>query len=327
MTLHATKPEDEEVVGEVMEEEAAAGHLATRSARSYILLSLGAAVVTIVLKMGAWLLTGSVGMLSDAAESVINLMAAGVAFWLLTVAARPPDEEHAYGHTKAEYFSSGVESTLILVAAAGIAWAAWGRLFDPQPLENVGVGLAVSVVASVVNGAVAMVLLRAGKRLRSITLTADGQHLLTDVWTSAGVVLGVILVSVTGWLVLDPIIALLVAANIVWTGVRLLNDSAHGLLDTAIPPSDQQKVQEVLDKYKERGIDFHALRTRQAGQRRFISMHVLVPGDWSVHDGHELCEQIERDVRARLPRSTVFTHLESLDDPRSWEDQELDRST
>jgi cation diffusion facilitator family transporter len=200
-------------------------------------------------------------------------------------------------------------------------------LFDPQPIENVGVGLAVSVVASVVNGAVAMVLLRAGKRLRSITLTADGQHLLTDVWTSAGVVLGVILVSVTGWLVLDPIIALLVAANIVWTGVRLLNDSAHGLLDTAIPPSDQQKVQEVLDKYKERGIDFHALRTRQAGQRRFISMHVLVPGDWSVHDGHELCEHIERDVRARLARSTVFTHLESLDDPRSWEDQELDRST
>ena len=308
-------------------EEAAAGHIAARSARSYILLSLAAAVVTIVLKMGAWLLTGSVGLLSDAAESVINLMAAGVAFWLLTVAARPPDEEHAYGHTKAEYFSSGVESTLILVAAVGIAWAAWGRLFDPQPLENVGLGVAVSVAASVVNGVVAVVLLRAGKRLHSITLNADGQHLLTDVWTSAGVVVGIILVSLTGWLVLDPIIALLVAANIVWTGVRLLNDSAHGLLDTAIPPADQQKLLDVLAKYKERGIDFHALRTRQAGQRRFISMHVLAPGDWSVHDGHALCEQIERDVRARLPRSTVFTHLESLDDPRSWEDQELDRST
>lgn len=327
MTLHATKPEDEEIIGEVMEEDAAAGHLAARSARSYILLSLGAAVVTIALKVGAWALTGSVGMLSDAAESVINLVAAGVAFWLLTVAARPPDEEHAYGHSKAEYFSSGVESTLILVAAAGIAWAAWGRLFSPQPLENVGVGLAVSVIASAINGGVALVLLRAGRRLHSITLTADGQHLLTDVWTSAGVVLGVILVSLTGWLVLDPIIALLVAANIVWTGVRLLNDSAHGLLDTAIPPADQQKVQEVLEKYKARGIDFHALRTRQAGQRRFVSLHVLVPGDWSVHDGHALCEQIERDIRARLPRTTVFTHLESLDDPRSWEDQELDRST
>jgi cation diffusion facilitator family transporter len=324
--IHEIKSQDEEIIGEVLEEEAAAGHLAMRSARSYILLSLAAAVVTIALKMGAWLLTGSVGLLSDAAESVINLVAAGVAFWLLTVAARPPDEEHAYGHSKAEYFSSGVESTLILVAAAGIAWAAWGRLFSPQPLENVGTGLAVTVVASAVNGGVAFVLLRAGKRLRSITLKADGQHLLTDVWTSAGVIVGVILVSLTGWLVLDPIIALLVAANIVWTGLRLLNDSAHGLLDTAIPAADMKMVSEVLARYNERGIDFHALRTRQAGQRRFISMHVLVPGSWSVHDGHELCEELERDIIARLPRSTVFTHLESLDDPRSWDDQGLDRS-
>ena len=314
-------------MGEVLVEETAEGHLGARSARSYILLSLAAAVITIALKMGAWLLTGSVGLLSDAAESVINLVAAGAAFLLLTVAARPPDEEHAYGHTKAEYFSSGVESTLILVAAAGIAWAAFGRLFAPQPLENVGVGLIVSTIASAVNGGVALVLLRAGKRLHSITLTADGKHLLTDVWTSAGVIVGVILVSLTGWLVLDPIIALLVAANIVWTGVRLLNDSAHGLLDTAIPADDMRKVSAVLAIYNERGIDFHAIRTREAGQRRFISLHVLVPGTWTVHDGHELCEQVERDIRARLPRSTVFTHLESLDDPRSWEDQELDRST
>jgi cation diffusion facilitator family transporter len=314
-------------MGEVLVEETAEGHLGARSARSYILLSLAAAVITIALKMGAWLLTGSVGLLSDAAESVINLVAAGAAFLLLTVAARPPDEEHAYGHTKAEYFSSGVESTLILVAAAGIAWAAWGRLFAPQPLENVGVGLIVSTIASAVNGGVALVLLRAGKRLHSITLRADGKHLLTDVWTSAGVIVGVILVSLTGWLVLDPIIALLVAANIVWTGIRLLNDSAHGLLDTAIPADDMRGVSDVLAVYNERGIDFHAIRTREAGQRRFISLHVLVPGTWTVHDGHELCEQVERDIRARLPRSTVFTHLESLDDPRSWEDQELDRST
>lgn len=327
MTDHATKQAEEEVIGEVLEEEATAGHLAMRSARSYILLSIAAAVATIALKTGAWLLTGSVGLLSDAAESVINLAAAGVAFWLLTVAARPPDEEHAYGHSKAEYFSSGVESTLILVAAAGIAWAAWGRLFSPQPLENVGVGLTVSAIASAINGGVAFVLLRAGRRLHSITLKADGQHLLTDVWTSAGVIVGVILVSLTGWLVLDPIIALLVAANIVWTGVRLLNDSAHGLLDTAIPADDMHKVSEVLAQYNKNGIDFHALRTRQAGQRRFISLHVLVPGTWSVHDGHELCEKLERDIIARLPRSTVFTHLESLDDPRSWEDQELDRTT
>jgi cation diffusion facilitator family transporter len=328
MANRAIRERDEEgAIREMMVEDASAGHLAARSARSYILLSLAAAVVTITLKMGAWLLTGSVGLLSDAAESVINLVAAGVAFWLLTVAARPPDEEHAYGHTKAEYFASGVESTLIILAAAAIAWTAWGRLFAPQPLENVGIGLVVTTIASLVNGAVALVLLRAGKRLQSITLIADGQHLLTDVWTSAGVILGVILVSLTGWLVLDPIIALLVAANIVWTGVRLLNASAHGLLDTAIPPADMLKVSEVLKKYHERGIDFHAVRSRQAGQRRFISLHVLVPGKWTVHDGHEVCEQVERDIRARLPRSTVFTHLESLDDPRSWEDQELDRST
>jgi cation diffusion facilitator family transporter len=296
-----------------------------RSARRYILLSLGAAVITIGMKAAAYFVTGSVGMLSDAAESVINLAAAAIAFWMLTVASRPPDEEHAYGHSKAEYFSSGVESSLILVAAVGIAWAAWGRLWNPQPLENVGVGLVVSVAASVVNGGVAFTLMRAGKRLRSITLTADGQHLLTDVWTSAGVVLGVLFVALTGWLILDPIIAILVALNITWTGFRLMDASAHGLLDTALPQADQDAIDEVLEKYKRQGIQFHARRTRAAGQRRFISMHVLVPGGWSVDHGHALCERIEHDLIERLPGSTIFTHLESLDDPRSWEDQGLDR--
>jgi cation diffusion facilitator family transporter len=307
------------------EDEAGVRHVPGREARRLILLSLGAAVVTIVLKAGAYFLTGSVGLLSDAAESLINLFAAGVALWMLTVASRPPDEEHAYGHSKAEYFSSGVESALILVAAVGIAWAAWGRLRNPQPLENIGIGLAVSLVATAVNGGVAYVLLGAGKRLRSITLTADGRHLLADVWTSLGVVAGVVLVALTGWLVLDPIIAVLVAINIAWTGFRLLDDSAHGLLDTALPQADQDAIGEVLAQYQAQGIEFHALRTRGAGQRRFISMHVLVPGKWTVHRGHELCEQIEHDIIARLPQSTVFTHLESLDDPRSWEDQGLDR--
>jgi cation diffusion facilitator family transporter len=297
----------------------------TGAARRYILLSLGAAVVTIGMKVAAYLMTGSVGLLSDAAETVINLVAAGVAFWMLTVASRPPDEEHAYGHTKAEYFSSGVESSLILVAAAAIAWAAWGRLWDPQRLENVGAGLAITLLATAINGGVAFVLLRAGRRLRSITLTADGHHLLADVWTSSGVVLGVVLVTLTGWLVLDPIIALLVAVNVTWTGFRLLNDSAHGLLDTALPQTDQDIINKVIAPYQQDGIQFHARRTRAAGQRRFISMHVLVPGTWTVHRGHELCEQIERDIIAQLPKSTVFTHLESLDDPRSWEDQGLDR--
>ena len=296
-----------------------------RPARQYILLSIAAAVVTIVLKMGAYLLTGSVGLFSDAAESLINLAAALVAFWMLTVAARPPDEEHAYGHTKAEYFSSGVESTMIIAAALGIGWAAWGRLFNPQPLENIGIGLLVSTVATAINGAVALVLLRAGKRLRSITLTADAHHLFTDVLTSVGVLVGVGLVGLTGWIILDPLIALIVAANITWTGYRLMDATAHGLLDTALPAPDQEVISLVMSKYRAEGIDFHALRTRSAGQRRFISMHVLVPGEWTVQKGHTLAERIERDIIAALPLTTVFTHLEPLEDPVSWADQRLDR--
>jgi cation diffusion facilitator family transporter len=296
-----------------------------RSARSFAVLSLVAAVLTIGFKLGAYLLTGSVGLLSDAAESVINLVAAGVAFWMLTVASRPPDEEHAYGHSKAEYFSSGVESSLILLASVGIAWTAWGRLFNPQPLQNIEAGSLVSLIATGINGGVALVLLRAGKRLRSITLTAGGRHLLTDVWTSLGVLTAVVLVQLTGWLILDPVIALLVAANILWIAVRLMNDSAHGLLDTALPTPDQEIISAALSKYEAKGMEFHALRTRVAGQRRFISVHVLVPGNWSVQRGHALCEQIERDLTQLLPKSTVFTHLEPLDDPASWDDVELDR--
>jgi cation diffusion facilitator family transporter len=291
-----------------------------------MLLAIVASLLTISLKAGAWALTDSIGLLSDAAEGLTNLAAGVVGFWLLTVAARPPDEEHAYGHSKAEYFSSGVESSLILVAAVGIAWFALGRLLEPQPLENVGLGLAVSVVASIINGAVAFVLLREGRRINSITLIADGRHLLTDVWTSAGVIVAILLVSLTGWLILDPVIALVVAVNIVYTGIRLLSDSAHGLLDTALPPADQVVIASVMTHYRDtERVDFHALRTRQAGQRRFISMHVLVPGAWSVQRGHALCEKIERDLIAQLPKTTVFTHLESLDDPASWNDMELDR--
>ena len=294
-------------------------------ARLYALLSIVAALATIGLKLAAYFLTGSVGLLSDAAESLANLLAALVAFWMLAVAERPPDEEHAYGHSKAEYFSSGVESVLILLAAAGIGWAAINRLMHPQPLENVGTGLAATLAATAINGGVALVLMRAGRRLRSITLTADAHHLLTDVWTSLGVVAGVLLVQLTGWLVLDPLIGLAVAANIVWIGIRLFNATAHGLLDTALPEADRQVIARVLDGYRSRGIRFHAVRTRMAGQRRFISMHVLVPGDWSVQRGHALCEQIERELITALPGSTVFTHLEPIEDPMSWADQELDR--
>jgi cation diffusion facilitator family transporter len=296
-----------------------------RSTRFYAVVSIVAAVVTIGLKFGAYLLTGSVGLFSDATESVVNLVAAVTALWALTLAARPPDEEHAFGHNKAEYFSSGLESALILIAAGWIAASAVPRLFEPEPLQNVGVGLAVTLVAAAINGGVALVILRAGRRLRSITLEADARHLLTDVWTSVGVVLGIVLVGFTGWLALDPLIALVVAANIVWAGVRLLRDTGQGLLDRALPAEDQAKIQKVLSRYEGTGTRFHAVRTRSAGQRRFISMHVLVPGGWTVKRGHDLAEEIEHDIARDLPQSTFFVHVEPAEDPASFADQALDR--
>lgn len=298
-----------------------------QSARFYTLLSIGAALLTIALKAGAYLLTGSVGLLSDAAESVVNLVAAVIATWAVTYAAKPPDEEHAFGHYKAEYFSSGVEGALILVAAASIAIAAWERLQHPQPLEQLGLGLGLSLVATAINGALALMMLRAGKRLRSITLRADAHHLLTDVWTSVGVVVGLILVPITHWLILDPIIALIVAANIVWTGVRLLRETGLGLLDTAMPIPERRVVTDILTRYDTQRVQFHALRTRVAGSRRFVSLHVLVPGAWTVQQGHNLCEEIELEIVRSLPGTYVFTHLEPLEDPTSWEDQQLDRFT
>jgi cation diffusion facilitator family transporter len=295
------------------------------SARRYAWLSVAAAVITIGLKLGAYYLTGSVGLFSDAAESVVNLVAAVAVLWALTFAVRPPDEEHAFGHDKAEYFSSGLESALIIIAAAWIGFTAWDRLTDPRPLHNVGLGLSVTLVAATINGGVALVLLRAGRRLRSITLRADAQHLLTDVWTSAGVVLGVALVQLTGWLVLDPLVGLLVAANILWTGFRLLRDTAQGLLDPALPLEDQEVISSILSRYESRGIRFHAVRTRAAGQRRFVSMHVLVPGRWTVKQGHDLSEKIEGEVAEALPQTTFFIHVEPSEDPASFEDQNLDR--
>jgi cation diffusion facilitator family transporter len=297
-----------------------------RAAWWYAVLSIVAAVLTIGLKVGAYLLTGSVGLFSDAAESLVNLVAAVAALWALTVALRPPDEEHAFGHNKAEYFSSGLESALIIIAAVWIGATAWGRLMNPQPLENVGLGLSVTLVATALNGGVALVLLRAGRRLRSITLRADAQHLLTDVWTSLGVVVGLVMVQLTGWMVLDPLIALLVAANIVWTGVRLLRDTAQGLLDRALAPEELKKISGVLSRYEERDIRFHALRTRAAGQRRFVSMHVLVPGRWTVQRGHDLSEKIEAELAEALRgNTTFFIHIEPSEDPASFADQSLDR--
>jgi cation diffusion facilitator family transporter len=249
-----------------------------------------------------------------------------MALAMLTAAARPPDEDHAYGHSKAEYFSSVLEGTLILIAAVSIGIAAVNRLIDPKPLEQVGVGLAVAAAASVVNLGVAIVLFRAGKRARSVALTGGAHHLLTDVWTSVGVVVGVGSVAVTGWQPLDPIVALIVAANILWSGYRLVRVSVDGLMDTALPAKEYEALRRVLDAHAEHGIQYHALRTRESGARRFVSLHVLVPGEWTVHRGHALLERIEADIRGVVPNVTVLTHLESLDDPASWDDQSLDRA-
>jgi len=291
------------------------------SPRSFLWLSLAAAVATIVLKTWAWRLTGSVGLLSDAMESGVNLVAALGAFWALTLAAKPADRRHHYGHFKAEYFSSGLESVLIVVAALAIIHAAIGRLQQPQPLEQLDIGLAITLLATVLNGLVAWVLLRAARRFHSITLRADAHHLLTDVWTSTGVVLGIALVKLTGWTILDPLIAIAVAINIIITGWKLFYETASGLLDRSLPEAEQQLLEQLLAARTTEEIRFHALRTRVAGSRRFVSLHVLVPGGWSVQRGHDLCEQLEQEIATALTRTHVLTHLEPIEDPSSWDDQ------
>ena len=299
---------------------------AQRSLARFAWLSIGAAVVTIGLKMVAWRLTGSVGLLSDALESVVNLVAALLTLSMLTLAARPPDELHAYGYGKAEYFASGAEGALILLAAAAIGWAAVGRLRAPEPIDRIGFGLVVSTAASLVNLAAARVLLSAGRRHDSIALESDARHLMTDVWTSAGVLAGIGAVALTGRLWLDPVVALLVAANIVRTGLGVMRRSALGLLDRALDAPDQDALRRVLARHEGEEVRFHALRTRQAGARRFVSLHVLVPGAWTVRRGHDLLERIEEEIREAVPGATVFTHLEAVEDPASWQDESLDRA-
>ena len=292
----------------------------------YAWLSIGASLGTLALKLAAWRLTGSVGVLSDALESLVNVGAAVMLLAMLRIAARPADVEHAYGHGKAEYFASGFEGVLVIVAALGIGYAATVRLLHPRPVEQAGLGLGLTIVASALNFAVARVLVRAARRHGSIALEADAHHLMTDVWTSAGVVAAVALVVVTGWVVLDPLIALAVAVRIVVIGWRLLNDSVLGLMDAAWSAEEQAGLDEVLADFRGRGIAFHAVRTRRAGARRFASFHVLVPGRWTVQQGHDLLEEIEHRVAARVSRVTVETHLEPLEDPASYRDQHLERS-
>jgi cation diffusion facilitator family transporter len=283
-------------------------------------LSIAAALVTIALKTVAWQITGSVGLLSDAAESLVNLVAAIVALVALTVAIKPADKNHHFGHSKAEYFSAAAEGMMIFVAAAVILFSSIQRFLNPQALENLGVGLAVSVVASVVNGLVAVVLLRAGARYRSITLTADGKHLMTDVWTSVGVVVGVLLVWVTGWERLDPVVAFAVGLNILVTGWRLIRSASAGLMDVSLPKEDNAVIREVLGRFTSADVTWHRLLTREAGNRRFMQFDLLVPGGWTVQRGHDLVEDITDALVAEFPDIEVLCHIEPVEDPRSYED-------
>lgn len=287
-------------------------------------LAIAAALVTIGLKTGAWLVTDSVGLLSDAAESVVNLVAAVGALIALRVAAAPADDSHHFGHAKAEYFSAAVEGAMIAVAALIIIWQAVLRLLDPRPLEDIGLGLAISIVASVVNGLVAVVLMRAGREHRSITLTADGKHLLTDVVTSVGVVVGVALVWLTGLDWLDPVIALLVAVNILWAGWGLINESTHGLMDHTMDEQDNVDIATTLERWTTDEVHFHGLRTRVAGHRSFAEVHVLVPGDWSVQRAHDLVEDVEAELHERFPDLAVSAHIEPREDPRAYGDYEAE---
>jgi cation diffusion facilitator family transporter len=301
--------------------------MAKSSLRKFVYLSIAAAVATITIKLTAYFLTNSVGLLSDGLESCVNLVAAIVALIMINLAEKPADEGHAYGHNKAEYFSSAIEGGLIVLAACAIIWSAVPRLFHPQPIENVGIGLLVATGASLINWAVALVLIRNGRKHHSITLEADGKHLMTDVVTSAGVLLGVGLVKLTGWMILDSIVAIGVALNIIWTGYILMKRSAMGLLDTAIPDEETARVIQVIENYKSSQIRYHSLMTRQAGQRKFISFHLLIPDAWSIKEGHDLSEKIENEIRKLFPGTpvNVFTHMEPLDDPESFRDINIDR--
>lgn len=287
----------------------------------YALLSIGAALATMALKTLAFFLTGSIGLLSDALESIVNLVGASFAFAMIKVAERPADDEHAFGHSKAEYFASALEGVLIFIAAISIMYTAIQRLMNPGPLEQLGIGLIIATAASLINLIVGRILIKTGKKHSSITLEADGHHLMTDVWTSVGVVAGLIVVAITNWSALDSIVAILVAINIIWTAYQLLKRSIHGLMDAALSKEDLDKIDAVISKYRSLGIEFHALRTRQAARLQFVSVHMLTKGDISLHDAHHLAEDFEGDLKKVLPNVLITTHLEPLEDEISLQDE------
>jgi len=298
----------------------------TKSLKKFVYLAIAAAVATIALKLFAYFLTGSVGLFSDALESGVNLIAAVVALFMISLAEKPADEEHTFGHHKAEYFSSAIEGGLIVLAAFSIIWSAIPRIIHPQPLENVGIGLLISFGASAINLVVGLVLIKNGRKNHSITLEADGKHLMTDVYTSVGVLIGIGIVKLTGWLILDGIVAIGVALNIVWTGYQLMRRSALGLLDSSLPEDERLKITKAMDVYKNQNLTYHSLMTRQAGQRKFVSLHVLLPGKLTIQEGHDMIEKVEADIRALFDSPvTVFTHLEPMEDPLSMSDIGIDR--
>ncbi len=299
----------------------------SKSLKKFAVLSIAAAIVTISLKLFAYHLTGSVGLLSDALESCVNLLAAFIALLMIALAEKPADEEHVFGHTKAEYFSSAIEGVMIIIAAVSIIWSAIPRLLAPKEIENVGLGLLIALSASLVNLAVGLVLINQGKKNNSITLEADGKHLMTDVWTSVGVLLGIGLVKLTGWKILDPIIAIGVAINIIWAGYVLIKRSSAGLLDVSLSDEELVKINEKLTYFKSlQQVEFHSLMTRQAGQRKFVNFHMLVPGKWTIQQGHDFTEIVEKEIRSlfNVPVS-VFVHIEPIEDPVSMHDIGLDR--
>lgn len=286
-------------------------------------LAVATALATIALKAGAWLVTGSVGLLADAAESIVNLVAAVVALIALKIAVKPADANHNFGHTKAEYFSAAVEGVMIFIAAISIGIFAVQRLLVPQPLEAVGVGLVISVVASVLNSAVALLLIRAGRRHHSIALKADGKHLMTDVWTSAGVLAGIVLVWLTGWDWLDPVIAIAVGVNILFAGYALVQESTAGLMDVSLPEEDNERLRAILSSRAGAEVGFHLMRTRVSGTRQFMEFHLLVPDEWNIKQGHDFLEDLSDEIVSEFPRMTVTGHIEPINDARSYSHADL----
>ncbi len=284
-----------------------------------IYVSIAGAILTMALKFGGYIVTGSVGVLSDAAESIINLIASILALIILSIASRPPDSTHSFGHEKAEYFSSGVEGALIVLAAIGILYSATQRLLHPQPLENLDFGVYIVAAAALLNLAIALFLLKAAQAFDSITLEADAKHLLTDVYTSAGVIAGLFVVKYTGWQLMDPLIAYAIGGNIILTGFSLVKRSVRGLMDYRLPPEEIHKIDEVIHLHEKDVVGYHNLRTRKAGPKRFIEFHMLVQGKMTVQEAHDLCENIEQEIQARLPNSEIIIHVEPSEDISSWD--------